>query len=129
MNQLNIIGNLTKDPELRTTTSGKQVCSFTVAVNRRRREGQEQEADFFRVAVWSQMAEICNKYLTKGKKVAVTGPVRVSTYTKDGTTRATMEVFGENIEFLSPKGEGTGTQETAPATGGFVQVDTDELPF
>lgn len=134
MNKLTIIGNLTRDPELRTTTTGKQVCTFSVAVNRRRREGQEeQEADFFRVSVWNQMAENCNRYLAKGRKVAVTGPVRLNTYTaQDGTTRATMEVMGEEVEFLTPKGEGGQAPAPAPAPAqntGYVMVDTDDIPF
>ena len=136
---MTIIGNLVRNPELRTTTSGKQVCSFTVAVNRRRSEGQEQEADFFRVSVWNQMAEVCQKYLAKGRKVAVVGPVRVSTYTgQDGVTRASMDVLAESVEFLSPKGEqepAAQAQDAQPAqtheasNGGFVVVDTDDLPF
>lgn len=134
MNSLTIIGNLVRNPELRTTTSGKQVCSFTVAVNRRRSEGQEQEADFFRVSVWNQMAEVCQRFLAKGRKVAVVGPVRVSTYTgQDGVTRANMDVLAESVEFLSPKGEQDQAQKPAqeqkPDNGGFVVVDTDDLPF
>ena len=135
MNSLTIIGNLTRDPELRTTTTGKQVCSFSVAVNRRRREGQEPEADFFLVSVWNQMAEVCHKYLAKGRKVAVVGPVRVSTYTaQDGTTRANMDVLAESVEFLSPKevdhGQAVQTpQAQKPDNSGFVVVDTDDLPF
>ena len=124
-----------RNPELRTTTSGKQVCSFTVAVNRRRSEGQEQEADFFRVSVWNKMAEVCQKYLAKGRKVAVVGPVRVSTYTtgQDGVTRANMDVLAESVEFSSPKSEQDQAvqpaQEQKPNNGGFVVVDTDDLPF
>lgn len=133
MNSLTIIGNLTRDPELRTTTTGKQVCTFSVAVNRRHREGQEQEADYFRVSAWNQSAENCHKYLSKGRKVAVVGPVKLTTYTaQDGTTRANMEVFAETVEFLSPKGEGDQgqtAQAPKPNNSGFVVVDTDELPF
>ena len=136
MNSLTIIGNLVRNPELRTTTSGKQVCSFTVAVNRRRSEGQEQEADFFRVSVWNQMAEVCQRFLAKGRKVAVVGPVRLTTYTaQDGTTRANMDVLAESVEFLSPKGEGDQgqaaqtVQAQKPDNSGYVVVDTDDLPF
>lgn len=125
---------MTRDPELRRTQSGLQVCSFSVAVNRRRREGIEQETDYFRVSVWNQMAEVCNRCLAKGKKVAVVGSVRLSTYTaQDGTTRANMDVLAESVEFLSPKGEQDQApkpaQEQKPNNGGFVVVDTDDLPF
>ena len=110
MNKLTIIGNLTRDPELRTTSTGINVCSFTVAVNRRRSaNGNQPEADFFRVSAWRQLGENCQRYLAKGRKVAVTGPVSVSTYTgNDGTTRATLEVTADDVEFLSSRNEDAG---------------------
>ena len=97
MNKLTIIGNLTADPELRTTQDGKSVCSFTVAVNRRKND----EADFFRVTAWEERGEICKKYLEKGKKCCVIGPVTVRTYqANDGSTRASLEVTAQEVEFL-----------------------------
>ncbi len=147
MNKLFIVGNLTRDPELRTTSSGVSVCSFTVAVNRRRgansAASNQPEADFFRVSAWRQLGENCSRYLAKGRKVAVTGSVSVSTYQgNDGVTRATLEVNADDVVFLSPKGEGMapGSESAAPADGygavgtppqgsGFVQVDDEELPF
>ena len=102
MNKLTIIGNLTRDPELRTTSAGINVCDFTVAVNRRaRRDAQagQPEADFFRVSAWRQLGENCSKFLTKGRKVCVVGPVSVRTYqANDGTTRANLEVTAEDVE-------------------------------
>ena len=147
MNKLFIVGNLTRDPELRTTSSGISVCSFTVAVNRRRSANSaannQPDADFFRVSAWRQLGENCSRYLAKGRKVAVTGSVSVSTFQgQDGTTRATLEVNADDVEFLSPKGEGmaTGSEQSGSADGygavgtppqgsGFVQVDDEELPF
>lgn len=136
MNKLTIIGNLTRDPELRTTTSGISVCSFTVAVNRRlssqqRQEGREPEADYFRVTAWRQLGEICGKFLQKGKKVAVVGPVGVSTFTgNDGATRASLEVTAEDVEMLSPRVSDPAPEEPrTDAQTGYQQVDTDELPF
>ncbi|MBR4429445.1 MAG: single-stranded DNA-binding protein [Clostridia bacterium] len=147
MNKLFIVGNLTRDPELRTTPSGVSVCSFTVAVNRRRSANSaatnQPEADFLRVSAWRQLGENCSRYLAKGRKVAVTGSVSVSTFqSQDGNTRATLEVNADDVEFLSPKGEGIapGGDPSAPADGygavgtppqgsGFVQVDDEELPF
>ena len=107
MNKLTIIGNLVRDPELRTTSQGISVCTFTVAVNRRNtREGQP-EANFFRVTAWRQMGENCGKYLAKGRKVCVVGSVSVSTYTaNDGSTKANLEVTADDVEFLSPKDQG-----------------------
>ena len=105
MNKLFIIGNLTRDPELRTTASGVQVCSFTVAVNKRA-QNEQKEAEFFRVTAWRQLADICSRYLAKGRKVEICGSVSVSTYTgNDGQTRATLEVTADDIEFLTPKQE------------------------
>jgi single-strand DNA-binding protein len=107
MNKLTIIGNLCQNPELRTTSQGISVCTFTVAVNRRNtREGQP-EADFFRVTAWRQLGENCAKYLAKGRKVCVVGSVSVSTYTgNDGSTKANRDVTADDVEFLSPKDQG-----------------------
>ena len=144
MNKLFIVGNLTRDPELRTTAAGDSVCSFSVAVNRRGRrdaQGNQPEADFFRVTAWRALGENCAKFLSKGRKVAVTGSVRVSTYqAQDGTTRASLEVQADDVEFLSPRGEGEGASSgyapaasaapaAEPASAGFTAVETDELPF
>ena len=124
MNKLHIIGNLTGDPVSRVTQQGITVCSFSVAVNRRRREGQP-EADFFRVSAWRQLGENCQKYLAKGRKVAVTGPVSVSTYkAQDGTVKASMEVTADDVEFLTPK-----DAKAPDMGGGFVEVTGDELPW
>ena len=129
MNQLNIIGGLTRDPESRTTQSGKQVCTFTVGVNRR---NDREKSDFFRVNAWGELGNNCARYLSKGKRVRVTGSVSLSTYTgQDGTTRANLEVLAQDVEFLSPAGN---AQQNAPQAAktdnqsGFVQVD-DEIPF
>lgn len=136
MNQLTIIGGLVRDPESRTTQSGKQVCTFTVGVNRR---NDKEKSDFFRVSAWGELGNNCARYLSKGKKVCVVGSVSVSTYTtQNGETRANMDVFAEKVEFLSPAGNAQqNAPQAAPApqyngpqdNGGFVQVDEEELPF
>jgi len=141
MNKVFIVGNLTRDPELRSTRDGISVCSFTVAVNRRVRnaEAGQPEADFFRVTAWRQLGEICAKYLAKGRKVSVTGTVSASAYTaQDGSARASLEVTADDVEFLTPRGEvgdmpaaprAQAPAPAAPQSNGFVQVDDDELPF
>ena len=139
MNKLTIIGNLTRDPELRTTQSGVSVCTFTVAVNKKqsaqqRQNGQQPEAEFFRVTAWRERGEICAKFLQKGKKVCVIGPVSVSTYTgNDGKVRANLEVTADEVEFLSPRvSDGPAPEEPVrDQQTGYEQValDTDELPF
>ncbi len=140
MNKLTIIGNLTRDPESRTTASGSTVCSFTVAVNRRRtsQNSNQPEADFFRVSAWNQLGENCQRYLAKGRKVAVIGRVSVSTYQgNDGATRANLDVMAEDVEFLSSRSDDAGFTASAPAAvskpapvvdAGFEEVDED-LPF
>ena len=127
MNKLVLTGNLTRSPELRSTPNGIPVCTFTIAVNGRK---SDDPTAYFRITVWRQLAEICNRYLTKGKKVFVSGPVSVSTYTaKDGTTRASLEVTAEDVEFLSPAGTGA-ENATVDGRAGFVKVDeSEELPF
>jgi single-strand DNA-binding protein len=130
MNHLIIIGNLTKDADSKITQSGHVVTSFTVAVNRRHREGQQDQADFFRVTTWDKLAEIC-KTLTKGKKVAVVGSVSVSTYqTADGPFRASLDVMANEVKFLSPKEQKQEAQkQEAQKSVGFVEVEDDDLPF
>lgn len=144
MNKLTIIGNLTADPQGRTTQAGKYVCSFTVAVNRRKSANAgKPEADFFRVSAWNALGENCNKWLIKGKKVCVVGQVSVSTYqTQNGETRANIDVMADEVEFLSPANTAPQDAPQAPqpaqqpqynypkpSGGGFVQVDDEELPF
>ena len=118
MNKVFLIGNLTRDPELRTTQSGIAVCQFTIAVNRRRAnnaEAGQPEADFFRVTAWRQLAEICGKWLIRGKKVSVVGTVSASAYIgSDGTARASLEVTEDDVEFLSPANEAISSGAYAP---------------
>ena len=123
MNKLTIIGNVTKDPELRTAPSGKNVCNFTVAVNRRKKMPNQPEADFFRVSAWDQKADLCSKFITKGKKVCVIGAVSVHPYAaKNGEPAANMEVIADEIEFLSPR------QDVDTQTG-FQRVEVDDCPY
>ena len=129
MNKLMVIGNLVRDPETNTTSEGKTVCNFTVAVSRRKKIEGQPDADFFRIAAWGKAGENCQKYLVKGRKVSVVGPVSCRVYTdKDGNPRANMEVFAEDVEFLSSGNQNTGTAPAQDSSGGTV-VDTDELPF
>lgn len=139
MNKLTIIGNLCADPAIRTVSTGNTVCSFTVAVNRRNHREGQPEADFFRVSAWDKLADNCQRFLAKGRKVAVVGPVSVSSYeAKDGSgTRFTLEVRAEDVEFLSPREQSDAAEpqaasasKTATEQGGAFDVDDiDSLPF
>ena len=122
MNKLMIIGNLVRDPESRSLPTGMNLCTFTVAVN-----GRKDEVSFFRVTAWRQLAENYQRFLAKGRKVAVVGAVSLNTYTaKDGTTKASLEVNADEVEFLSPR-----DAADAPATphGMVVVEQDDDLPF
>lgn len=126
---MTIIGNVTKDPELRTTPAGKSVCNFSVAVNRRKKTEGQPDADFFRVSAWNELADVCQKYITKGKKVCVVGSVGVHTYTTTkGEPAANLEVLAREVEFLSPRQE----EATAPVRDEQTKmevVQTGDLPF
>ena len=136
MNKITIIGNVVRDPELRTTQSGINVCTFTVAVNRRVK-GDSNAADFFRVTAWRQLGENCHKFLAKGRKVAVVGAVSVNTYTnQNGETRANMEVTAEDVEFLTPRAEqaeeapqSTNESASGGVADGYFPADGEDLPF
>ena len=126
MNKLMIIGNVVREPELRTTATGKSVCTFSVAVNRRKKTEGQPDADFFRVSTWEGLADNCNKYLTKGKKVAVSGAVSVHPFLNSkGEASASLEVLAQEVEFLSPRQEETKVDDQS----GMTVVNTDDMPF
>ena len=140
MNKLTLIGNLTHDPETRTTTSGVTVCTFMIAVNRRfAQQGGDRQTDFFRINAWRQLGETCSRYLAKGRKVAVIGELQARTYeAKDGTTRMSLDVSADEVEFLSPRGSEEGSSGySAPrpqppqdnGMSGFTDINADDLPF
>lgn len=138
MNKLTIIGNLVRDPEQRMTGSGLNVCNFTVAVNRRKKVEGQPEADFFRVSAWQKLGDNCQRFLAKGRKVAVVGPVSVNTYqANDGSTRAQLEMIADDVEFLSSRSDDTTAsaheapaQPHMPDLTGYEEVPDDgDLPF
>lgn len=137
MNSLTIIGNVTRTPETAATQTGKRVCNFTVAVNRR--GGGQEGADYFRVTAWEQLGDNCARYLDKGRKVAVRGMVSARAYiANDGSPRANLEITAQEVEFLSSRQDAAPVeehqerqaiqQETAPNQG-FTAVEDNDLPF
>lgn len=125
MNHVEIIGNLARDPEARTTQSGVAVTTFTVAVNRRyvNQQTGQRDADFFNVVTWRKAAELCAKYLAKGRKVAVVGSLQNRTWEdSDGNKHYATEIIADEVEFLSAKGG-------APAEAPADDDDPDSLPF
>ena len=122
MNKLMIIGNVSNDPELRSTPSGKTVCNFNVAVNRRKKVQGHPDADFFRVSAWDQLGDVCAKYITKGKKVCVIGSVGVHVYTNNkGEAAANLEVLASEVEFCSPS--------DIDQKSGYQKVQPNDLPY
>lgn len=107
-NKAELIGNLTRDPELKYTPNGAAVCSFGLATNRSFvQEGEKkEEVDFHRLVAWNKLAEICSQYLKKGTKVFVSGRLQTRNWEgKDGQSRQTTEIVIEDMIILSPKGE------------------------
>lgn len=150
MNKVILIGNLTRDPELRSTTGGIPVCTFSIAVNRRfASQSGEKVTDFFNIVAWRQLGELCEKYLAKGRKVCVVGELQTRSYeAKDGSKRSVVEIVADDIEFLTPRGQDGGSgysqsgsqsgsrygggyeqRSASPAPEGFTEIEDDELPF
>jgi single-strand DNA-binding protein len=132
MNKAILIGNLANDPELRTTQSGKAVCQFRLAIQRRFANAQGvREADFLPVVVWGSHAEPCARYLAKGRKCAVVGWLQTRSYdAQDGSKRYVTEVVADEVEFLGSKQE-SNAQPEAPAahTAQFTETEDEPLPF
>ena len=135
MQRLIIIGNLTVDPEIRSTQTGKNVCTFTIAVNRKK--VSEPQTDFFRINAWNGLADTCARFLNKGKKVAVVGELQARTYEdKQGKTRLSLDVSADEVEFLSPKEEkpkkekeNSDGYDNPADLAGFTDIRSDDLPF
>ena len=151
MNSVILIGNLTRDPELRYSTGQNQtaVCRFTVAVNDG--FGDRQRTSFIPIVVFGKTAENCDRYLKKGSKVCVNGKIQTGSYEKDGRTVYTTEVIANNyggVEFLSsshgagqgggyqpqesygaPAGQPQGGQAMDIPNEGFTSLQDDDIPF
>lgn len=132
MQHITFIGNLTRDVDTRSTPSGKTVCTFTVAVDRKFKDAKGNTVtDFFSVHAWNKLGESCARYLAKGRKVAVVGELQARTYeAKDGTTRMSLDVQADEVEFLSPREKNdSGYQPSEPSPDGFTNVDASDCPF
>jgi single-strand DNA-binding protein len=119
-NKAFLIGNLTRDPELRYTPAGIPVARFTLAINRvsskkATEEGEKnQDVDFISIVAWRRLAEICGEYLKKGRSVAVEGKLQIRTFTgKDGKPRTFAEVVADNMQMLGKKGDFLKTESKA----------------
>lgn len=139
LNHVTLIGRLTRDAELKYTSSNLAVCKFSIANNQRRKKENTwtDEAHFFDVTLWGKTAESLHKYLVKGKQVAIDGQLRQSRWEKDGQPRSRVEINATNIQLLGGSG-GQAVQSGPPPEGGYEQPageaggeDTfeDDIPF
>ena len=143
LNKVFLIGNLTKDPELRYIPSGQAVATFTMAINRTYKDSsgdKKEDATFIKIVTWARLAEICNEYLKKGQPVFVEGRIQTRSWDgPDGQKRYATEVVAENVQFLGTK-SGTSKPsdpEEKPLSdkakaAGFTQDDLkpdEEIPF
>ena len=99
-NKVFLIGRLTKDPEIRTTSSGISVAKFTVAVDRIRKQNGEKVTDFLRVVVWRKLADIAGQYLKKGKLTYIEGRFQIDQYNQNGIDRESAEIIADNFQML-----------------------------
>src|SRR5688572_8957933 len=146
INQVILMGNLTRDPELRTTPGGQSVCSFSLAINRswQDQSGQAQEAvDYFDVTAWGKLGELVNQYLSKGRKCLVQGRLSQRTWEKDGQKHSKVDVVASDVTFLDGGGQGgdgggrapsaprSSTAKKEPAVEDIDDkpIDLSEIPF
>ena len=120
MNSVTLIGRTTKDIELRKTPNGKFTCSFTLAVNRR---NKDDGADFITCVAWSKTAELLERYVKKGHRIAVSGRINTRSYESHGNTVYVTEVIADEIEFLESRREPRKATESAP------EPQTDEYTY
>jgi single-strand DNA-binding protein len=142
-NQAIVMGNLTRDPELRTTPTSQQVASFAVATNRSWNDsnGERKEAvEYHEIVAWGKLGELAAQYLAKGRKVMVVGRLQTQSWEKDGVKRQRTEIVASDINFLDRPGESTGDAPAPKAAGksddvviedlgNDEQVNLDEIPF
>jgi len=139
INRVVLVGNLTKDPELRSTPSGTPVCSLRIAVNSRRRDESGQWIDkpnYFSVSVFGNQAESCSQYLSKGRPVAVDGRLDWREWqAQDGSKRESVEIVAESVQFLGSRGDAGGEPQFVPAGAAAESADfptsaaDDDIPF
>ncbi|TXH55601.1 MAG: single-stranded DNA-binding protein [Desulfurellales bacterium] len=134
LNKCMLFGNLTRDPELRSTPSGMNVCNFSLATNRtyKDRDGKKQEqTDFHNVVVFGRAADSVAQYLKKGSSVYVEGRMQTRSWEQDGEKKYRTEVIADTVQFGPRKTVGHGEEDQTPDTSsdGIDDIDPSELPF
>lgn len=136
INQVILMGRLTRDPELRTTTTGKSVVNFSLAVDK---GGQDAGADFFEIVAWEKLAELIQQYLSKGRRCLVQGRLSQRQWEQDGQKRSRIEVMANDVTFLdgpNSGSDGAGAPASQPASptpqaDAVVddEIDLSDIPF
>ncbi len=137
--QIIIVGNVGRDPEMRYTSGGANVCSFSVAVNKtwtdRNTNERRQKTTWFRISAWRQLGETCNQYVRKGMLIMVAGEIDTRAYTgQDGQARASLEITARDVKFLSSRDQ-EGGGYSGGSGGGYEDdyqepaEDVDDIPF
>ena len=140
VNKVILIGNLTKDPELRQTPSGTSVCSYTIATNHSWKDAngtKQEKPEYHNIVAWGKLAEICGNYLEKGKKVYLEGRLQTRDWEgEDGIKRYRTEIISENMVMLNSRGEQTQRNDYSsqqsnptPALQQSEDISIDDLPF
>ena len=135
-----LTGRLTADPELKTTTNGIPVTTFSIAVNRNYRSGEEQQTDFINIVAWRQRAEFITKYFKKGSMIGIEGSIQTRRYQdKTGNNRTVFEVVVNNAQFVESKRDGNNGAPAANEPASYSNADVsdfaeiggmdDDLPF
>ena len=136
INRVVLTGNLTRDPDVRSTPGGLAICKLGIAVNGRRKSGEtgmwEEKANYFRVTVFGRQAESCGQYLKKGRAVAIDGRLEWSQYEREGQTRESIDIIADSVQFLGGRddagnGNGNGFSSSVRATESDIPIDTGDF--
>ena len=136
VNHVILIGRLTRDAELKYTSGGMAVCKFAIAVNKRRKQGEQwvDEANFFDIVLWGRQGETLNQYLVKGKQVAVEGELHQNRWEQDGQSRSKIEINANNVQLLGGNsgaqgGGSSGYSGGASSGGGYAASSGSPAPY
>ena len=139
INHVVLVGRLTRDAELKYTNTGTAIGKFSIAVNRRKRSGDQwtDEVSYFDIVLWGKTAEALNQYLQKGKQIAVSGELRQNRWEQDGQNRSKVEIIANNVQLLGGSGGRNDGQANRPApqdsassdTGSYSDDFEDDIPF
>ncbi|MGN0194124.1 MAG: single-stranded DNA-binding protein [Pseudoramibacter sp.] len=124
MNKVILVGRLARDPELRTTTTGKSVCSFAIAVDRRFKRDGQPSADFFNVTAWGKQGEVISQYLRKGRQIAISGRLQTRSYTaNDGSKRYVTDIVLEEFDFIGSRSDAVPSGQNNQPNNNNVSLD------